>query len=233
MLVEQRNAILLQVGELVRDLQQRSAKDADSVLEELTRNAAKFVPGAQLAGITVVGRKGAITTVAPTHAFVITLDDVQRTHGEGPCRTAGIEHQIIRIDDLSKEQRWPRYRDDAIRFTSVRSILSLQMFTDPKSTGALNFYAERTYVFDDESVELGLIFATHTALVWNLARSSEQFRSALASRDVIGQAKGMIMERFNVNAVEAFELLRKLSQTSNTPVAEVARRLVDAEHPLR
>jgi len=82
-------------------------------------------------------------------------------------------------------------------------------------------------------VELGLIFATHTALTWNLLRRDEQFKSALASRDIIGQAKGMIMERFNIDAVQAFELLKRLSQNSNAPVAEIARRLVYADHPPR
>ncbi len=98
---------------------------------------------------------------------------------------------------------------------------------------ALNFYAESPNAFDEESVELGLIFATHTALVWSLLRRDEQLRSALVSRDVIGQAKGIVMERFDTDAVHAFELLKTLSQTSNVPVAEIARRLVNADHPPR
>lgn len=70
------------------------------------------------------------------------------------------------------------------------------------------------------------MFATHTALAWAMLRHNEQFRSATASRDVIGQAKGMITERYNIDAVRAFDLLRRLSQESNTPVAEIAHRLV-------
>jgi AmiR/NasT family two-component response regulator len=71
------------------------------------------------------------------------------------------------------------------------------------------------------------MLATNTALAWNLLRRDQQFRSALASRDIIGQAKGLVMERFGVDAVQAFELLRRLSQDSNTPVSGVAHRLVD------
>ena len=74
----------------------------------------------------------------------------------------------------------------------------------------------------------GLIFATHTALAWNMLRRDEQFRSALASRDVIGQAKGMLMERFGIDAVRAFDLLKRLSQDSNTPLHEVAERLTSS-----
>ncbi|HME79751.1 MAG TPA: ANTAR domain-containing protein [Mycobacterium sp.] len=97
----------------------------------------------------------------------------------------------------------------------------------------MSFYTEQPNVFDDEVAELGLILATHTALAWNTLRRDEQFRSALASRDIIGQAKGMMMGRFNIDAVQAFELLKRLSQSSNTPLALVARQLVEAEHPDR
>ncbi len=76
-----------------------------------------------------------------------------------------------------------------------------------------------------------MIFATHTALMWSMVRRAEQFRNALASRDIIGQAKGMLIERFKVDAEQAFDLLKRLSQTSNTPVANIARQLVLAEHP--
>ena len=87
--------------------------------------------------------------------------------------------------------------------------------------------------FDDDSVELGLVYAAHTSVAWNSMRREQQFRSALASRDVIGQAKGMLMERFNIDAVAAFQLLRRLSQESNTRLVDIAERLVatrPAEH---
>ena len=79
---------------------------------------------------------------------------------------------------------------------------------------------------------MGLIFATHTALVWNMMRRDQQFRSALVSRDIIGQAKGRLMERFDIDAAEAFELLRQLSQESNTPIAHIAQRVVTGDRPL-
>jgi AmiR/NasT family two-component response regulator len=82
-------------------------------------------------------------------------------------------------------------------------------------------------------LEIGGVFAAHVALAWSMMRRQDQFRSALASRDVIGQAKGVIMERFNLDAVEAFELLSRLSQKSNTKLIEIARSLIDTEHPLK
>jgi len=229
MLTEHRNEILLEVAGLVGELAHRRL-DNDSVLRDLTSNAAKFVPGAQHTGITIE-RRTVVETVGATHPYVAFLDDVQQKYKEGPCLSAGWGDHVVLVDDLTSETRWPRYREAAMKLTPIRSILSFRLFCDAKSTGALNFYSEQPHVFDDESVEMGLVFATHTALVWDMVRRTEEFESALASRDIIGQAKGMLMERFNINAVQAFDLLRRLSQTSNTPVAEIARQLLSTNQP--
>ncbi|AFC55572.1 ANTAR domain-containing protein [Mycobacterium paraintracellulare] len=77
------------------------------------------------------------------------------------------------------------------------------------------------------------MFATHIALGWSMMRRNDQFRSALASRDIIGQAKGVIMERFGIDAVEAFQLLTRVSQQSNIKLIEIARALIESEHPLK
>ena len=108
----------------------------------------------------------------------------------------------------------------------MRSVVSFRLFGDPHDLAALNLLAEPPHAFDEESIELGLIFAAHTTVAWNMMRRHEQFRSALASRDLIGQATGILMKRFDLNAVAAFDLLRKLSQESNTKLVDVADRLV-------
>lgn len=97
--------------------------------------------------------------------------------------------------------------------------------------GAPNLYSERPNAFDAESRDLAHILATHAAVAISGARRSEQFRSALASRDIIGQAKGMVMERLDIDAVRAFDLIRTLSQNTNTRLVDVAERLVRADHP--
>ena len=113
----------------------------------------------------------------------------------------------------------------------VRSSLSIQLYVSDLDMGALNLYSDRPHAFDDETCNLAHILATHAAVAISGARRSSQFRSALASRDIIGQAKGMLMERFDVDAVRAFDLIRKLSQNTNTRLSDVAERLVHAEHP--
>lgn len=220
------NVIVAQLTSLVSDLERRQSQ-AQPGLAELVENSARHIPGAQDAGVTVVSRGGVISTAAATGDYVTILDDIQQRHKEGPCVSAAWEHHAVRIGDMRTEQRWPQYRDDALGETPVRSVLAFELFVDDDTMAALNFYSDRPQAFDAESHELGLIFATHIALAWKIFRRSDQFRSALATRDMIGQAKGIIMERFKVDAVRAFELLRQLSQESNTKLADIAQHIVD------
>ncbi|MGN6337147.1 GAF and ANTAR domain-containing protein [Mycobacterium sp.] len=219
--------VLNQVVEVV----QGGETDPDSALLDVIKTSVVSIPGAQYAGITLVEQGGDITTVAATHDFPRWLDDVQREVGEGPCLSAAWNQHTIRIDDLASDDRWPRYRDMALERTPVRSVLSFRLFDDGKVMGALNFHADGAGAFDDESIEVGLIFAANTTLAWNSMRREQQFQSALASRDIIGQAKGMLMERFDISAMAAFELLCRLSQQSNTRLADIAERLIAVDHP--
>jgi GAF domain-containing protein len=225
-------------GKLVQDvarlgrLLQREVTDGDALLSELTQSAVSAVPGASHAGITVAERDGSVHTAASSAGpYPELLDKIQYARREGPCLSAAWQQHMIRIDDLTVDARWRAFCRDTVEQTPIRSIMSFQLFADQKKMGALNFYAEQADVFDDDAVEAGLIFATHTALAWKLVGREEQFRSALGSRDIIGQAKGMLMERFKIDAVQAFELLKRLSQGSNKPLVAVARELVESEHP--
>ncbi|MBV9513393.1 MAG: GAF and ANTAR domain-containing protein [Mycobacteriaceae bacterium] len=214
----------------IQDLHRRGAPNFTSALHDINATNVRSIPGAEYAGITILDNVGQIRTLAATHRYATELDDVQRETREGPCLSAAWTHHTICIDDLGSEARWPRYRDAALQRTPVRSILSFRLTAENETLAALNLYAQAPGAFDEESVELGLIFATHTALAWNLMNRERQFRSALSSRDVIGQAKGILMERFSIDAVAAFELLRQLSQESNTKLADVAANLIASEH---
>src|SRR5580693_9117042 len=205
--LDSRTAMYLQATQFVSDLHQRASFDTPALLSGLIAGAAESVPGAQYAGITVTQRRRGIQTAAALQ-------------------------ERVRIDDLVRDDRWPLYRGAALRQTPIRSILSFGMFKEGVSAAALNFYAESPNVFDDESVNLGLIFATHAALVWNMMRRDQQFRVALVSRDIIGQAKGRLMERFDIDAAEAFERLKQMSQDANTPIAQLAQRVTVGDSSL-
>lgn len=214
------------MAELVQGLHNRPDTDSDTVVAELAEHAAAEIPGAQYAGITLTRNAKHVETPATTHHWPLLLDKIQQRHLEGPCLTAAWEEKTVHVRDLETDLRFPNYRKDALEETPIRSIMAFQLFIAGETLGALNIYAEEANAFGDESRTLGLIFAAHSSVAWNSARRESQFQKALTTRDVIGQAKGMIMERYRVDAVQAFELLRKLSQNSNVPLTKVASDLV-------
>jgi len=229
---EDNNTIVAQLAELVANLE-RNGTETRAGLHELIESGSRHVPGSEYAGITLVEAGKAITNVVATHRYPVILDAIQHEFGQGPCVAAAWQHHMMHVADLNVDQRWPRYQEFALANTPIRSILSFELFVDRDTTAALTFYAHHPHAFTDDSVELGGVFASHIALAWSMMRRHDQFRSALASRDIIGQAKGVIMERFNLDAVEAFDLLARLSQQSNTKLIDIARVLIDSEHPLK
>jgi GAF domain-containing protein len=221
-----RSNLYLRATRLVSDLHQRLASDIPALLREVIEGAAELVPGAQHAGVMVTQRRRLSDTAAATHRYPVLIDEIQNRCEQGPGLTAGALQEIIRVDDLLGDDRWPLYRQETLKHTPIRSILSLGLFKEGGTTATLSLYTEVANAFDDESVNVGLIFATHTGLVWNMMRRDQQFRSALASRDVIGQAKGRMTERFDIDDAQAFSMLKLMSQDSNTPIAQVAQRIV-------
>lgn len=226
-----KNMAALQAADMIQTLQEQHNADFDATLSKLVESAGEVVPPAQYVGVTVATQDGKVQTAAASHGCPGMLDDIQQRHGQGPCLSAAWENHVIRVDDMTGDRRWPAYCADAVEQTPIRSALCFRVFANHHAQGTLNFYAEQPHAFDDDAAELGFVVATHTALAWTMVRRDEQFRSALASRDTIGQAKGILMERFDIDTVQAFELLRRLSQESNMKLTEIAYQLVEREHP--
>ncbi|MGY4708490.1 GAF and ANTAR domain-containing protein [Mycolicibacterium sp. CBM1] len=215
------------IAEIARRLYERRRSDAE-VVAELVEHAVAELPGVDYANVTVISGRHGIATPSATHPCAVRIDDIQRRHRQGPCLSSAWHRKTIRVDDLETDTRWPKFRTEALLSTPVRSIMGFQMFVTDTSMSALNVFAERPKAFDDATHRLGVLFATQSALVWDAARREAQFREALASRDIIGQAKGMIMERYSTDADQAFDMLRQLSHDANVPLTEVAIRIVDA-----
>lgn len=218
---------------LARDLfEQGEDADEETLLSSVTDSAVDVVEGADFAGITLVD-KGHLTSVAPTDPIAARLDDLQHELREGPClEAAWADHKVL-VDDLESDDRWPAFVRRVLDDTPVRSILAFQLYRGETAMGALNLYASAPQAFSPETQETALALATHASIALHTARRGQQFSSALASRDIIGQAKGIVMEQFDVDAIAAWDLIRKLSQDSNIRVAEVAEQLVRADHPTK
>ncbi|MCV6964136.1 GAF and ANTAR domain-containing protein [Mycobacterium intermedium] len=226
-----------QLGRLARSLQSQQASDLDSdrLLRIATEMATEVLPGVAHAGVTLVvnRRRRSLETVAATGTVPRTVDRLQDEHQQGPILESLWNRYTVRVDDYQNETRWPDFVADIVEQTPVRSSLSIQLYTDEHELGTLNLYSDQAASFTPEVEELALALAAQAAVGLASARSSDELRSALASRDIIGQAKGIIMESCDVSSAEAFILLTKLSQESNTPVYEVARKLVFVDRPSR
>jgi putative methionine-R-sulfoxide reductase with GAF domain len=205
----------------------QAEKGSVDTLRAIVDAAIHVVPGARWAGISLIeGKK--VVPEAPTDPIVAKLDELQSELGTGPCISAIRDHHTVRVDDMSLEKQWPEFTRQALEL-GVRSLLSFQLFVNRDNLGAINLYGSEVEAFTEESVEAGAILAQHAAVAMRGEAAEAEFRTGLASRDVIGQAKGMLMERNGITAVQAFAMLTKVSQEVNMKLVDVARWLV-SEH---
>ena len=202
--------------------------DLEQALTRVTATAVDLIDGVDYADVMLVD-SGNFRSMASTASLVVDLDQTQMNHGQGPCLEAAVADSVVRSVDLRHEQRWPAFASAAIDF-GVLSVLSFQLYTHHEGAGALNLLSRRSHAFDIKAETALAMLATHAAITLIAADRETQFQSALASRDIIGQAKGIVMERFTIDAGRAFALIAKLSQDSNIPVRQVAQRLVSSTH---
>jgi GAF domain-containing protein len=198
----------------------------DDVLRGVTAAVLDLVPGAEFSGLLLLGKGNKYETLAPTDDVMFKLDHMQVITGQGPCVEAAVNDLIVRTDDFEQEQRWPEYSPLVVEL-GLRSALSFKLYTARRTAGALNIFSTKPNAFDAESEAIGSVLAAHAAAAIVASRQEEQLQSALTSRDLIGQAKGIIMERYNVDALRAFDMLRELSQSGNVKLVEVARQVID------
>jgi len=168
-----------------------------------------------------------------TSRLARTLDELQHSLGEGPCHDARGGANDVFTDDFALEARWPTFAPLAVA-AGVRSAVAYQLNSRGETHGALALYAEEPAAFTAPGRAVGAIFAAHAALALSkaLARDGDRgeighLHSALRTREVIGQAQGILMERERMTADEAFTLLRRASQRLNVKLRDIAQELVD------
>jgi GAF domain-containing protein len=211
-------------SDLARSLQSVHG-DVEATLQTITSRVLAGVAGTEHAGITLVTDTGTLESRAATGPLPEKLDALQGEVGEGPCLQALWAQQTVRVDDLATDGRWPGFTARAVE-AGVGSMLCFQLFVRGRNLGALNLYAGRPHAFGQDSEVVGLVFATHAAVALSAAQEIEQLRTAMDSHTVVGQATGILMERHRLSAEEAFAVLSRASQDSNTRLREVARRVV-------
>ena len=165
--------------------------------------------------------------------LAVELDDLQTRLDEGPCVDTHRGAATVYSSDLTDEPRWPQFAPAAAA-VGLRSALAYRLFAGDETLGALHMYSRTPAAFGEEARAQGLVFAAHAALALKIAQRqegernvAEHLQSALVSREVIGQAQGILMERERITADQAFDLLRHSSQELNVKLRTIAQDLVD------
>ncbi|MGW3992089.1 GAF and ANTAR domain-containing protein [Amycolatopsis sp. NPDC004772] len=209
---------------------------AGGVLKLVVGAAAALVPDADLVSVTLRDADGRYHTPVETDPIAERLDQVQYDHREGPCVESARPDGPAAgwSQDLGRDPRWPAFGPAAARhgFHSVLATALLPDARPPRLSGALNIYSRTPGAFDARAIDIALLLATHASLalthtqaVASAELESAHLRRAVDSRDVIGQAKGILMQRRGITADEAFDVLRRASQDLNVKLADLAKTL--------
>lgn len=199
--------------------------DLDATLHSIVGAAVDTVPGAEHASISVVLRRREVHTPAATGDLPREVDRAQYETGEGPCLDTLFTQTTARVGDLEADERWPDFAKRAADL-GIASMLAVRLFVRGDDLGGLNLFSSRVDGFGDESEHVALLFASHAAVAMAGATEQDQLRTALSSRDEIGMAKGMLMERHQLSGDQAFQVLVHVSQESNRRLVDIAQHLV-------
>lgn len=212
----------LSFAEHARDLAASSGLEAAlEVIVDLALTSTE----SDFASVTLVHADGTVETVAASHPVVESADALQYTLHEGPCLTAAENNGVYVIEDTSTDARWPQW-GPGVAALGLRSVLSIHLFTDVQALGALNLYAQDLRTFSRDDVDIARVVAAHASVALARFRIEHNLWSAVDARHLIGQAQGILMERYSISAEKAFAVLRRYSQNHNRKLHDIAAGLV-------
>ncbi|MEU5727285.1 GAF and ANTAR domain-containing protein [Micromonospora sp. NPDC047738] len=210
--------------------------DLRDTLAQVLKFTVSAVAGCDCASVTLY-RHGRVVDTVTSDAVAAELDDIQFATGIGPAPEAMQNETPVYIADLADSPRWPVLAATAVEF-EMASALCHGLFVHRPAQwsvlGAFNLYSATPGAFSEEDQEFGSILAAYVAVAVAMAQRRDEvgrreaaLHRGLSTRDVIGQAKGILMERQRLSAGDAFDLLRRTSQRLNRKLADVAQQLAE------
>jgi GAF domain-containing protein len=185
------------------------------------------LPGFDQVGISLLDRTGAASTKAATGEFVWSLDKLQYGLGEGPCVDSLHDQAIVEAPRIRHDRRWPRYVPRAVD-EGLKAQLAVRLYLDDGGTlGGLNIYSTTSEDIDPEAVHMAELFAAHAAIALGHGRERQNLNEALHTRKLIGQALGLVMERYHLTEDRAFAFLVRASSHANIKLRDIAQTMVD------
>ena len=196
----------------------------DETVDRVLEYALKAVH-ADYAGIVFVSGRSSVDTAASTDPFVARLDKIEAECGEGPDMDLRADRYSVIVSDTRTETRWPTW-GRRVAELGIRSMLSVRLYTSSTTVGTLNLFDRAPDRFDVSDQEVAHVLARHAAVALANARNTENLWQAIDARKRVGQAQGILMERYDLNEDQAFAVLMRYSQNNNIKLREVAERLV-------
>jgi GAF domain-containing protein len=223
--------------ELVKNLNELhglllSEETLESTLQRVAELARATIDGCDAAGLSII-EKTEVSTAAATDEFTLKIDQDQYQNREGPCLQAMSTQEVVSVEDIASDPRWPNFAADATRH-GLGSSLSFPLGVRDRPMGALNLYSKTAGAFEEANRPVGTLFAAQAAVAISNAQVyastvqlTDQLRDAIRTRELIGEAKGILMAQEGVSDDEAFEMLKRVSQNSNVKLRDIAQKVVE------
>ena len=194
--------------------------DLNQALQRIVLAATQTVPGTDYASITARRGDGRLETLTATDPLVEEADELQYELREGPCYDAVTSDPVAYSPDLSTDLTWPRYGPRVAQL-GLLSQKAVRMYVHDGTLTGLNLYSRSRRAFED-SDGLPELFASHASIALGYATELQSLQGAIGTRETIGKAIGIIMERYGLSEERAFEFLIRLSQNSNIKLRDIA-----------
>jgi GAF domain-containing protein len=203
------------------------ARTLEETLQTIAETALLSIPGIDHVGVSVLDSKGHPVTKAASSDLVWQLDKLQYSLDEGPCVESLRTASVIEAPRIRHDQRWPRYVPAAVEL-GLKAQLAVKLGLDEHGTvGGLNMYSTTSEDIDPQAPGIADLFATHAALALGKAREVNGLHEALKTREVISQAVGLLMARYQLEPDAAFGFLVRSSSHSNTKLRDIATRMIE------
>jgi GAF domain-containing protein len=203
------------------------ARTPEETLQTIAETALLSIPGIEHVGVSVLDDRGTPQTKAATSDLVWELDKLQYSLDEGPCVQSLRDATVVAAPRIREDSRWPRYAPAAVEL-GLKAQLAVKLYLDDRGTvGGLNMYSTESEDIDPEAPGIADLFATHAALALGKARLVNDLQAALRTREVISQAVGLLMGKYQLEPDTAFGFLVRTSSHSNTKIREIAASMVE------
>lgn len=206
--------------------QMHQAATVDEVLELIVRNAAEALPTFDHIGVSTLEKGGTAVNRAATSALVLELDELQYGIPQGPCVDSLEGDEVVVAPHISRDERWPDYASQAVA-RGLKSQLAVRLhLADRGTVGGLNLYSTTSEDVAPADIDTAAFFAVHASIALGRARDLESMSEAVSTRQLIGQAVGVLMERYKIDETAAQTFLWRASSHTNTKVRDIATTLI-------